>query len=202
MATLIQKISDFTRAQAVVFYLSVVGFVLVVFALLFGFSNLAELTHLEEERGRLRQEIDASQGSLARLGELRRENLSLQRRLAELNEQLPSQDAVEGLLKQVDELGRSAGLSIRSWRPVERRKSASGFYMEIPVDIEVVGGYHALRLFFDKVSRLPRIINVSSLQMGEAPTERDRTLLRARFLATAFAAQDEEAKPSGQGKTP
>jgi len=37
------------------------------------------------------------------------------------------------------------------------------FYAEIPVSIKVAGNYHNVGLFFDKVSRLSRIVNIKDI---------------------------------------
>jgi len=43
-----------------------------------------------------------------------------------------------------------------------------GFYAEVPISIKVKGGYHEMGLFLDAISRLPRIINVSDITIGNA----------------------------------
>jgi len=54
------------------------------------------------------------------------------------------------------------------------------FYEEIPVAVSVTGNYQNILYFFDKVAKLPRIVNVSDITMG------DRKEVRAKgFLITA-----------------
>jgi len=57
----------------------------------------------------------------------------------------------------------------------------------MPVDVEMNGGYHTLALFFDRISKLPRIINVSKIKMGGGKTERGRVSIQTTFELTAFA---------------
>lgn len=150
-----------------------------------------EAVLLEESLARLNSEVNLHQKNVARLDDLRKENAELKRLLAELKEQLPSQEEVDVLLKQVDELGRNAGLHFKLWRPSDKKPVLSGLYVEIPVNVEVMGGYHALRLFFDKIGSLPRIINVSSITMGSPQIEGRGTSIQASFIATAFASSEE-----------
>jgi type IV pilus assembly protein PilO len=41
------------------------------------------------------------------------------------------------------------------------------FYEEIPVSVKISGGFNNTMHFFDKVSRLPRIVNIEEIAMGE-----------------------------------
>ncbi|MFQ5781101.1 MAG: type 4a pilus biogenesis protein PilO, partial [Nitrospiria bacterium] len=69
----------------------------------------------------------------------------------------------------------------------------SGLYVEIPVNIEVAGGYHSLAVFFDKISKLSRIVNVSNIRMTSPKAERDNIVIQTSFSATAFASVEEGA---------
>lgn len=154
-----------------------------------------EIGHLKEEVSRRRKDVKRHEEKLIHLDELKKENAALQRRLADLKEQLPQQPEIEGLLKQVDELGRSTGLNVSLLKPADKKENASGLYVEIPVSIDVVGGYQSLRLFFDKVARLPRIINVSHIRIGNPRIEQNKTSIQTSFLATVFAAYEGKQAP-------
>jgi type IV pilus assembly protein PilO len=86
-------------------------------------------------------------------------------------------------------------LDFKLWRPSERRPGASGLYTEIPVDVEVAGGYHAVASFFDRIGKLPRIVNVSGLKMTNPKVDKSRLMIQTTFRATAFAAMDAGAQP-------
>jgi type IV pilus assembly protein PilO len=57
------------------------------------------------------------------------------------------------------------------------------------------GGYHTLALFFDRISKFPRIVNVSNMRMGSAKAEKDRISIQATFQITAFASPSAAAAP-------
>lgn len=46
--------------------------------------------------------------------------------------------------------------------------TGEAFYDEIPVDVEIIGGYHNIALFFERVAKLPRIVNIENIVMGDA----------------------------------
>lgn len=147
-----------------------------------------EIARSEREISTLSNEINVLRVKVRRLAQLKREDMILQRKLREMKEQLPSEAEIEFLLKQVSDLGGRSGLDFKLWRPGAKVKNASGLYIEIPVSIEVVGGYHSVGVFFDKISKLRRIINVSDIRMSSPKIERNRMMIQTTFSATAFAA--------------
>jgi len=158
-----------------------------------------EKGQLSGEIAKLENEINIYSVKVRRLEELKRENEELERQLAEKKEQLPQEAEVATLLKQISELGIRAGLDFKLWRPAPRKENASGLYAEIPVNVEVAGGYHDLGVFFDRVSKLPRIVNISGLRMVNAKAEKDKLSIQTSFVATAFAAiEPKSEKTSGE----
>jgi type IV pilus assembly protein PilO len=53
------------------------------------------------------------------------------------------------------------------------------FYEEIPVRVTVNGGFHSTLAFFEKVAKLPRIVNIEDISMSEAKDVR-----RGRLIVT------------------
>ncbi len=171
-------------ALALVIVILVGGFVWFVFI-----PKNNEIARLEEEVSGLNNAINIHRIKVRKLGLLKKENKALQVKLTTLKEQLPPEAEVEVLLKQISELGGKTGLDFKLWRPATKVKDPSGLYIRIPVNIEVAGGYHALAVFFDKISHLPRIVNVSNIKMT-APREdknKEEIIIQTSFSATAFA---------------
>ncbi|MEO5658024.1 MAG: type 4a pilus biogenesis protein PilO [Nitrospiria bacterium] len=167
----------------------------------------AEIVALDQQIAQINNEISINQAKARRLDDLKRENEALAAQLAILKEQLPPESEVASLLKQVSDLGIKTGLDFKLWRPTDRRPGASGLYNEIPVEVEVAGGYHAIATFFDRIGKLPRIVNVSGLKMSNVRIEKGRLMIQTTFRATAFAAVEgppasgtpPPGKPAGSG---
>ena len=51
------------------------------------------------------------------------------------------------------------------------------FYAEVPVKVEVVGDYHTVARFFDELSRLPRIVHVQDMRIGDPKTVDEDTMV-------------------------
>lgn len=163
-----------------------------------------EMTALNATIGKLDADIRFNEAKAARIEELKRENLKLQKQLTDLQDQLPPEAEVAPLLKQVSDLGIQTGLRFKLWRPTDKKTNPSGLYVEIPVNVEVAGGYHAVATFFDRIGRLSRIVNIANLKMSSSKIENGRLMIQTTFDAVAFAAvpPGAEAPKDGAKKSP
>ena len=187
MALNLEKLKNLTNTQKFVSLVLVIVIISGAFVWFVFIPKSGEISTLNGEIAALNNDINIHRIKVKRLDELIKENKELKLQLATLKEQLPPEAEVEILLKQVSELGGRTGLDFKLWRPGAKRPNASGLYVEIPVNVEVAGGYHALGVFFDKISKLPRIINVSDIRMGNSKLEQNKVLIQTSFSATAFA---------------
>lgn len=74
---------------------------------------------------------------------------------------LPDKKEIPSLLTNITESGQEAGLEFLLFQP--NAEINKGFYAEIPVSIKVTGHYNNVELFFDKVSKLSRIVNIKDI---------------------------------------
>lgn len=168
---------------ALIFIVLIGGFVYFIFL-----PGKAEFDALKTSVNELNQKINTNEVKLRRLEELKVENMQLQSQLAMLQAQLPMEQEVSSLLKQVSDLSIESGLEVKLWKPGARKKDSSGMYLEIPVDVEVSGGYHSLASFFDRISKLPRIVNITNLNMDGAKVSGGGISIQNKFVATTFSA--------------
>jgi type IV pilus assembly protein PilO len=122
-----------------------------------------------------------------------RDRPKLQRELAETttvfeeaSKLLPKEKEIPKLLTDISSLGRNAGLDFNSFRP--QRDIPKDFYDEIPINIDVNGPYHNVGYFFDQISKLDRIVSVSSVRMTSPRREGNDMLLNSncRLLTYRF----------------
>lgn len=145
---------------------------------------------IDGELSRLVNGININMTKARTLEDLKKQNAELQRQLSEKKEQLPSESEAESLLKQISDVGAGANLDIKLWKPGDRRQSPDGLYIELPVSIEITGGYHSMAIFFDRISKFPRIVNISNLKIASTKAEKDKIILQSSFTATAFASTE------------
>ena len=77
---------------------------------------------------------------------------------------LPEKKEIPSLLSSISRSGRDAGLEFLLFEPRDERTKE--FYAEIPVSITVKGNYHKTAIFFGKVARLHRIVNMDYIEMN------------------------------------
>ena len=66
-------------------------------------------------------------------------------------------------------------------------------HAEWPIELELDGTYHNLGLFFDRISKFPRIISVSEISVrAKTPPEPNATII-AECVATTFVLQEAAA---------
>ena len=87
------------------------------------------------------------------------------------------------MLSSISQSGRDAGLEFILFQPLPERNKE--FYAEIPVSITVKGNYHHVVLFFDKVARLSRIVNIDNIKMS-SPTRSDNLITSCTAITYRF----------------
>ena len=122
-----------------------------------------------------RQANDAAQEALdakvhenEQLAPYRTKLADIDRQIANLKQQLeieqrivPDEKQVDGFIKMLDAEAVKAGIELR--RYTAQSVSNKEFYSEVPFEIELDGPYYNVLSFFDQVSKLERIVNVSNL---------------------------------------
>jgi type IV pilus assembly protein PilO len=177
-----------SRMQALIFALPALVLIILFVIMIFLPKN-KEIKDLNAKIAKLNQEIATSQEKVKVLDKLIEENKSLKAKLASLKEQLPEEKEVSELLKQISESGLQSGLEILLWKPEAKKTSPENLYVEIPVKVEVSTAYHNLGVFFSHVSRLPRLVNISDINLSvKSQKGREKEgLITAAFTARTFA---------------
>jgi type IV pilus assembly protein PilO len=80
--------------------------------------------------------------------------------------QLPKDTEVPGLLDDISNTGQTSGLNIESVKLLPEKKAE--FYVELPIDIQVSGGYHDFATFASGIAGLPRIVTLHDFVIAPA----------------------------------
>ncbi len=143
------------------------------------------LTRWQAEESTLRIEFEQKAVMAANLEEYKAQTIAMEEEFSELLSQLPSQTEVPDLVDDITETGLGSSLSFS--RIELDSEVAQEFYIEQPIQVEVLGNYHDFGTFVSGVASLPRIVtlhdfsiipvnNRSALQMTiTAKTYRYRT---------------------------
>ncbi len=132
----------------------------------------------------LQQKINQGRAAERRLPQLREEVRRIELDLNRLLEILPTKRNTEELIKKIEALTRQGDFFLKSFRPKEYINK--DFYAEWPIDIQIDGTYHNLALFFDRMARFSRIINIDDLVITGYPDAPGGRTLGANFTAKTF----------------
>lgn len=149
-----------------------------------------------EEHGTLTKEFDNQTKHLeelkkdtAKLPGLKAENEQIRAKLLDLQQKLPEEREVSGLLKQVSDLTIESGLKIGLWRPKEKNLHSSNEVYEIPVDVDMRGSYHNAGQLFSSISGLQRIVNIRNVSFRPAGVKgtKDSAILGVSLTAVTYS---------------
>ena len=198
-ATVNEKISSLTLVQKILLF---AGTFIVLTG---GFYFLVYKEQLETVQ-RLESSISGLENRLATLKKAAQQVEALEKQLAESEENfsqlltlLPDQKEIPALLDSVSELGAQVGLENILFQP--QAEQPREFYAAIPIRLDLLGTYHEVGSFFDKVSKLNRILKVQNVSMTRQKPSSvlkvDCTIETYRFVDTPLQG-DGVAKQAGK----
>ena len=147
-------------------------------------DKVEKLDGLRTQELELQRKLSEVRSVAANLAEFEEEIAALELKLAGVLRQLPNKKELEVLLTDISNLGKTAGIEIKSF--VRKDELVHGFYAEVPIELELEGEYHDLAQFFDLMSGLPRIVNMGALNIKVERETLEATRLRIKGTATTF----------------
>lgn len=160
-----------------------------------------------EQIERLRGELKKAQGELERLRRVEQDLRAFKKEFKEVEAKfiqalqlLPDKQEIPSLLASISKLGADSGLEFLLFQP--QQEIPRSFYAEIPLKVEVSGQYHNVAAFFDRVSKLSRIVNIGSVTMTPAKRQGEDVVLTTGCTATTykFIESPPEEKKAPPGK--
>jgi type IV pilus assembly protein PilO len=95
----------------------------------------------------------------------------IERQLASLKQQLeierrivPDEKEIDNFMRMVSGEARKAGVEMR--RYTSKPYSSKEFYTEVPFEVEFDGPYYSMLGFFDRLTKVERIVNVTNLNVA------------------------------------
>ena len=143
-----------------------------------------EIDSLEPQLNQLIVELNQKKAIVAQRARYEAELERTRQQLVLALKQLPDKSEIPSLLENVSALGKASGLDFQLFQP--KPEVAKNFYAEIPVDIKVTGQYKDIVVFFDRVSKMPRIVNISNIVIGDPKTTGGATTLSTTCNATTY----------------
>lgn len=121
-------------------------------------GQLSALDSLERKEQQLKRDFEAKAFRVANLEEYKSQMVEMEASFGSLLKQLPKDTEVPGLIDDISAAALNAGLDLKQIDPADMKKTE--FYKELPINIEVSGGYHEMGAFVSGVASLPRIVTL------------------------------------------
>ena len=160
----------------------------------------AELATRRTRLTSLRADATRGMATVRRLPEFEGQVADLELRLKSLQAVLPEEKDVADILRRLQGLAAQSSLSIQRFTPQPMVQQA--MYAEVPFKLQAEGTYHNLGAFFERISKFPRIINISNISIkAKAKPESNGTIV-AECIATTFVLQDARATSKNKPTVP
>ncbi len=172
---------------------------LLIIALALGFNFYlkdlqADLDRQRAEEQTLKDQFSAKAFQAANLDAYKSQMAEMEESFGSLLRQLPSDTEVPGLLEDITRTGLGSGLEFEEIKL--EPEMVQQFYIELPIQIAVVGGYHDLATFVSGVASLPRIVTLHDFEIKSVEGEGvvGSSKLRMTILAKTYRYNDEGLK--------
>jgi type IV pilus assembly protein PilO len=151
----------------------------------FGFhAQMAQYGELRQHYEKLTSDLFKARQMVNDLPKLKKEYEELHASWLLAKELLPEEKEVAVLLSRVTIAGQQSGVKFTLFRPDPPRDRE--YYIEHPVEVSVVGGFHEVASFLSEIANLSRIVNVSSLKLVSYTKGKPDEVVQATFTASAY----------------
>jgi type IV pilus assembly protein PilO len=171
-------------------YFALILGVVIAGVLIWAFENYLFSDIQKEIKGRtndlqvLQGKVREGKAAEARLPQFREEAERLETELNRLLRILPTAKQTDELIKKIKSLTERGNFRLVTFQPMGFVKK--DFYSEWPINVQLEASYHELALFFDRLSRFSRIINVESLTAGALNKKGSQYTISTSFTMKTF----------------
>jgi type IV pilus assembly protein PilO len=159
----IEKFEGLSRLQKILILVALFVVLIGAFVWFLYLPKFEKIGDLKEQYTKLENQLKIVK---KKASELKRYQAEMEKAEADFRiarKKLPETEEIPALLASISQSGQDTGLEFLLFQP--RPEVKKDFYAEIPVAIKVLGNYHNGALFFDKVSKLSRIVNINNIHM-------------------------------------
>lgn len=171
----------------VIFILVVLIFFLTYYLKISDLNNDLEAAKTKEQT--LRKTYESRSFEAANLDAYRAQMEEMNGTFKSLLSRLPSKTEVPGLLEDIGARGTESGLTINA-TTIEADKAAE-YYIEVPLKINVDGGYHDMGGFISGVASMPRIVTLHDYVITK---KKDSNVLNMQISAKTYRYKTQEGQ--------
>lgn len=153
-------------------------------------DQMKQLDRVSAEENTLKESYRTKYHVAANLELFRAQMIEAEDTFANQLRSLPNSHEIPGLLDDITFVGTTSGLDFvkLEWQP----EISKEIYIELPIDIEVIGPYHSFGQFVSKIAGLPRIVTLHDFKISIP--QGDSETLNLKLQAKTYRYQEESAK--------
>jgi len=148
----------------------------------------------------LRADITKGLTTARKLPEFKQQVGDLEARLANLKAILPEEKDAADLLNRMQTVAAQSSMTIKEFKPSPTVTKT--LHAEWPITLELEGTYHNLAIFFDRVGKFTRIVNISGLDVKGREKPEAHATITATCIATTFVLLDKPVAPAARPNAP
>lgn len=162
-----------------------------------------ETAVITEEVAKLQAKNEAARLATQRINEFRALYASKAAEYEELKVLLPEQREITNVLQDLLANAKDSRLVTKRFTPREEKTVSS--IMAKEVEVEVDANFNNLRMFYERMAKLPRIVSITDFKINQLEKQKSDKTLQAQFVLTAYYADPEalnkpEPQPGKDGK--
>jgi type IV pilus assembly protein PilO len=169
-----------------------------VFVYYYEMPQRAEMQSRVRQLDSLRADINKGLATAKKLPEFQAQVADLEQRLNNLKAVLPDEKDAADLLRRMQTVATQSNLTIKSFKPAP--VVTEQLHAEWPISLELEGTYHNLAIFFDRVGKFTRIVNIGGVDIRGIDKPRPNLTITASCTATTFVLLDKPAAPKSAVK--
>lgn len=153
-------------------------------------DQMSSLEKSFQEERKLKESYKTKYHIAANLDLFREQMIEAEDTFANQLRSLPNSHEIPGLLDDITFVGTTSGLDFvkLQWQP----EISKEIYIELPIDVQVIGPYHSFGQFVSKIAGLPRIVTVHDFKIKIV--QDDTNNLNLKLQAKTYRYQEEAVK--------
>ena len=200
LTAILDRIARLPRTQrvlaaAAIYILMIVGWWFLLYS-----PERSEIAALEQQSHDLQEQKKTVEKRAFDRSRFEAELSQLMAELQQALQELPNEREIPDLLKGISNLGKQVGLEVKSFQPLAEKDLGDGT-AEVPVALSVEGSFHEVAMFFDRLSKMNRIVSVRDINMGNPHEQGGKVMLAVTGTAVTYRFLNPETTPGADDKT-
>ena len=184
MNQIVERFAKLPRSQRILIALGAYVVMVVLAGLLLVRPTLTSIDTAQRQRVELTQKRNQVKARAENRVAFEAELEALSQQLKQALTELPNDREIPALLSEIDGLARKSGLEVRKFQPLPEVRH--DYFADVPVAVVMDGGYHEVGIFFDRVSKMSRIVSVEDITLGDPKVSGTETSMTVEGRIVTF----------------